>query len=125
MDLEKLKQAIELMKLLEGNEVVKTNYPLIGKYVIVRTYSAGNFAGIFKERLADGKIVLENCRRLWRWQTANNGISLSEIATYGINQENSRICCVEPIKILQDIEISPATEIAKRSIEGAKDYVAS
>lgn len=98
--------------------------PFLGKYVIVRTYSAGVFAGTLKQRIGK-KVLLENVRRLWRWQTANNGISLSEIAVYGINQQNSKICCTEPLKLIQDIEISQCSDISRASIEGAKDYVYS
>ena len=96
--------------------------PHIGQYVIVRTYSAGVFAGTLKQRLGK-KVLLENCRRLWRWQTANNGVSLSEVAVYGINPTNSKICCVEPTKVVEDIEISPCSAISRKSIEGVKDYV--
>lgn len=97
----------------------------IGTYVIVRTYSAGVFAGIFEERLKCGKIIISNCRRLWRWHTANNGVSLSEVAVHGINQAKSKICCVEEWKIIEDVEISPCTDVARKSIEGAPDYVSA
>lgn len=96
----------------------------LGKYVIVRTYSAGVFAGTLKSRAPDKKIVLENVRRLWRWHTANNGVSLSEVAIHGINQTNSKICCIEPLKEVEPIEISLATEIAQKTIQSAKDYIA-
>ena len=97
--------------------------PFLGQYVVVRTYSAGVFAGTVKQRIGK-KVLLENARRLWRWHTANNGVSLSEVAVYGINQANSKICCVESLKLIQDIEISPCTDVARKSIENAKDYVA-
>lgn len=96
---------------------------LLGKYVIIRTYSAGVFAGTLKQRLGN-KILLENSRRLWRWHTANNGVSLSEVAVHGINQGKSKICCIEPLKEIEPIEISLASEISQKSIEGANDYVA-
>lgn len=96
--------------------------PFLGQYVVVRTYSAGVFAGTVKQRIGK-KVLLENARRLWRWQTANNGVSLSEVAVYGINQTNSKICCVESLKLIQDIEISPCTDISRKSIEGAKEHV--
>ena len=41
-------------------------------YVIVRTYTAGVFAGYLKEK--DGKdVVLLNARRLWYWVGAEIG----------------------------------------------------
>ena len=96
--------------------------PFLGQYVVVRTYSAGVFAGTVKQRIGK-KVLLENARRLWRWQTANNGVSLSEVAVYGINQANSKICCVESLKLIQDIEISPCSDVARKSIEESKEYV--
>ena len=49
------------------------------KYVIVRTYSAGVFAGNLKSR--DGKeVTLTNARRLWYWSGA---ASLSQLAVAG------------------------------------------
>ena len=98
--------------------------PLMGKYVIVRSYSAGVFAGTLKARLPDKRVALENCRRLWRWHTANNGVSLSEVAVHGIEPKDSKICCVESYKEVEPIEMSPATDKSRKSIEGAKDYVA-
>lgn len=116
-------QIKELQSLVGCASKDTTDDPLIGEYVIVRTYAAGVFAGTYKKRLGK-KILLENCRRLWRWHTANNGVSLSEVAVYGINQANSKICCVESKKIIEDIEISPCTKEARISIEGAKEHVA-
>jgi len=118
-----LKQIKQLQGLLSVVEQPALSSPHIGQYVIVRTYSAGVFAGVLKQRLGK-KVLLENCRRLWRWQTANNGVSLSEVAVFGINPVNSKICCVEPSKEIEDIEISPCSEVSRKSIEGAKDYVA-
>ena len=117
-------QIKQLKNMFNNNYDNKNNEKdlLIGKYVIVRTYSAGVFAGTLKQRMGR-KILLENVRRLWSWQTANNGISLSEVAVYGINKENSKICCVEPLKEIEDIEISPCSEISKKTIEGAEEYV--
>lgn len=105
------------------SEDKKNNDQFLGKYVIVRTYSAGVFAGTLQSRSGE-KVVLENVRRLWRWHTANNGVSLSEVAVYGINDKNSKICCVEPLKEVEPIEISLASDISRKTIESAKDYIA-
>lgn len=129
MNIEELKKALqeinELKALFNGQLLPPEREecdPFLGQYVIVRTYGAGVFAGILKQRLGK-KVLLENVRRLWRWHTANNGVSLSEVAVYGINQSNSKICCVEPLKQVEDIEISPCTDIARKSIEEAKEHV--
>src|SRR5574343_1453704 len=57
---------------------------MIGKYVIVRTYSAGCHAGTLADR--DGREgVLTGARRLWRWAGA---ASLSEMANRGTSRPN-------------------------------------
>ena len=91
-------------------------------YVIVRTYSAGVHAGEMIGR--DGREVeLRNARRLWSWHTADRGISLSEVATAGINASKSRVCAsVSSIILTEAIEIIPASDEARASIEGADVY---
>jgi len=89
---------------------------MIGKYVIVRTYSAGVFAGTLKRK--DGKEVeLIDARRLWYWEGAS---SLSQMAMEGTSKPNKCKfpCKVHEIVITEAIEIIPCTDIAKISIEG-------
>jgi hypothetical protein len=55
-----------------------------GDYVIVRTYSAGVFAGTLRER--NGKeVTLHNARRIWYWAGA---ASLSQLAQSGTSKPN-------------------------------------
>ncbi len=51
----------------------------IGDYVIVRTQSAGVFAGVLRAK-AGKEVTLTNARRLWYWDGA---ASLSELAISG------------------------------------------
>lgn len=91
---------------------------MIGKHVIVRTYSAGVFAGILKSR--DGKeAVMTDARRLWYWVGA---ASLSQLAVDGVGKPNE---CkfptpVNEILLTEVIEIIPTTEEARKSIDGVK-----
>lgn len=85
-------------------------------YVIVRTYSAGVFAGELKERAGKEATVL-NARRLWRWAGA---ASLSELAMSGTSNPGE---CKFPIPVTsvlltEVIEILEVTEVARKSIEG-------
>jgi hypothetical protein len=88
---------------------------MIGKYCMVRTYSAGVFAGTIKER--DGKeATLTNARRIWYWKGA---ASLSELATKGTSEPNG---CkfpapVEEVLLTEVIEVIPITEEAAASIK--------
>lgn len=86
-------------------------------YVMIRTYSAGVFAGYLKSKgytAAGTIVVLAQARRLWYWEGA---ASLSQLATDGTSKpENCKFPCeVESIE-LNAIEIIPITEKAKKTI---------
>jgi hypothetical protein len=86
------------------------------RYVIVRTYSAGVFAGTIESR--NGKeVVMRNARRLWYWDGAS---SLSQLAMEGVKKpENCKFPCeVSRIELTEAIEIIDCTEEAKQSIAG-------
>lgn len=114
----------ELSKLFATNQSTSKDEsydPFIGQYVIVRTYSAGVFSGTLKARYGN-KIVLENSRRLWKWH-AKEGISLSEVSQKGVIAAECKFCCIEPLKLIEDIEITPCSDEAKKAIQGVPDYV--
>lgn len=87
---------------------------MIGKYVIVRTYSAGVFAGTLVSKEGQD-VVLSNARRIWYWKGA---ASLSQLATDGTSdpKECKFPVAVESINLLQAIEIIPTTQKAQDSI---------
>jgi hypothetical protein len=86
------------------------------KYVIVRTYSAGVFAGNLESR--NGReVVLTDARRLWYWSGA---ASLSQLAVEGTSKPNE---CKFPtpvprVELLEAIEILDVTPAAEKSIKG-------
>jgi hypothetical protein len=85
-------------------------------YVIVRTYSAGCFAGYLDSYGQSGtEINLINARRLWYWDGAS---SLSQLAMEGVSRpENCKFPCeVEKIKLMGVIEVINATEKARKCI---------
>lgn len=85
------------------------------KYVIVRTYSAGVFAGYLKKR--EGREAeLLNVRRLWYWDGA---ASLSQLAVDGVSKpENCKFPTELPsIELTEVIEVIPCSEKAKTSID--------
>lgn len=91
------------------------------EYCIVRTYSAGVFAGYVESR--DGKEVkIRKARRIWYWDGAN---SLSQLAVDGtLKPENCKFACeVDTIIVTEAIEIIPCTQKAKESIEGVEPWV--
>lgn len=92
---------------------------LVGEYVIIRTYSAGVWFGKLDKKVGN-EVILKDARRMWYWK-AKQTISLSGVAKYGIDDDESKI--VEAIESvwLEAIEIIQCTKIAIESIKGAKN----
>lgn len=84
-------------------------------YVIVRTYSAGVFAGYLESRKGQ-EVVLSKARRLWYWKGSS---SLSELAVLGTaNPSECKFPAeVSRVELLQAVEILDVSEKAKKSIE--------
>lgn len=85
------------------------------RYVIVRTYSAGVFAGELESRHRR-EVVLLNARRLWYWSGA---ASLSQLAMEGVKKSDE---CKFPrevnrVELLDAIEILDVTEEARKNIK--------
>lgn len=91
---------------------------MIGKKVIVRTYSAGVWFGTLTEK-SGNEVIVSNARRMWQWFAAES-ISLSAVSIHGIKQEKSKIAEAVESVWLEAIEIIPCTDKAISSIEGAK-----
>ena len=87
-------------------------------YVIVRTYSAGVFAG-YLEKQEGKEVILRNVRRLWYWDGA---ASLSQLAMEGVNKPDNCKFPVEVNKIIltEAIEILDCTDVAFNSIKNVK-----
>lgn len=90
---------------------------MVGKKVIIRTYSAGVWFGLLSEKEGN-EVILKNARRLWGWQTKES-ISLSSVALHGIDNSNSKIAAEVGEQWLEAIEITPCTDSAIKSLEGA------
>ena len=110
---------------MECNDVVEINgedyvrkaalEPSDDNYCIVRTYSAGVFAGNLAERTGKEGTV-KNARRIWYWDGA---ASLSQLAVEGTKTpENCKFPCAVPEVILTEIvEILPCSKVAEKSIK--------
>ena len=95
--------------------MTKTKSVIGLKYVIVRTYSAGVFAGYLKERNGQEAVILK-ARRLWYWKGA---ASLSQLAMEGVKypKECKFPCEVDRVELTQVIEVLDVTQSAKDSID--------
>lgn len=95
----------------------------IGKEVIIRTYSAGVWFGVLKQK-AGNEVILTKARRMYEWW-AKESISLSGVARYGIKQDDSKICGELDSVWLEAIEIIPVTGNAAESIRTAIEVAQS
>jgi hypothetical protein len=101
----------------------KSEFPMIGKHVIIRTYSAGCWFGVLSQK--DGtEVILADARRMFYWKSAGGSISLSGCAVHGVVEDESKI--VEPVGSvwLDAIEITPCSDVAIKSLSGAKNVKA-
>lgn len=92
----------------------------VGDYVMVRTYSAGVFAGELVSRYGK-EVHLKNARRIWRWAGA---ASLSELAQRGTSKpaECKFPVAVDNVLLTEAIEILAVTNAARSSIDGVKSW---
>ena len=85
-------------------------------YCIIRTYSAGVFAGYLESR--EGKEAkIRKVRRIWYWDGAT---SLSQLAIDGVSKpENCKFAEeVDEIIVTEAIEIIKCTVNARKNIQG-------
>ncbi len=128
MNFEKMKQLIELSNLVDNDlskEKTSSIYDdVIGKKVIIRTYSAGVHYGILNKVENDNVVELKNARRIHYWNGAN---SLTDIALGGITDKiTSRITKKLPSIILQNtIEIIECTELAIKDLDNFPEWTVS
>lgn len=93
------------------------------KNVMVRTASAGVFAGVLKSKKG-AEVVLKNARRIYYWTGA---ATLSQLSQEGTSSpETCKFPATVPeITLIGAIEIIPMTRKAVASIASVKNWVAS
>lgn len=90
----------------------KPSHPMLGRRVLVRTYSAGVHIGDLV--YVDGmECKLENALRLWKWE--GGGLSLSAVANNGIVK--GRLNRTGEVYLTNAIEFIPTTEKAEATYE--------
>ena len=90
------------------------------QYVIVRTESAGVFAGYIEKRTGS-EVVMTDARRLWYWAGA---ASLSQLAVMGVSKPGD---CKFPtpvprVTLLGVIEILDVSDDARASIASVTEW---
>lgn len=93
-------------------------FSFVGKYCVVRSDSAGVFAGTVAEHEGQA-VILKDVRRLWHWDGA---ASISQIAVDGtVAPEKCKFTMsVETLGLFDVIELIPVTNKARKVIEGVK-----
>jgi len=105
---------------LKGTTQGKRESVANNKYLVVRTYSAGVFAGHLKKR--EGKeVTLQDARRIWYWQGA---ASLSQLAMEGTKDPaNCKFAMpVDEVILTEAIELLPCTKKAEDSIKSVGEW---
>jgi hypothetical protein len=95
----------------------KQPHPFVGKYVILRCYSAGVHAGELVSQDGD-QAVLKNSRRLWNWK-AKSGVALSGVAINGLASGCKIDTLVPQIALTGVIETIPCSDHAQETINAA------
>lgn len=115
MNIEKLKAAMEVIKLLDGDLTAEappqpSKHPMLGRRCLIRTYSAGVHIGdvVYAEGM---EVRLKNALRLWKWE--GGGLSLSAVANNGI--KGGRLNRTGEVYLTNAIEFIPTTPAAEAS----------
>ena len=117
-------QAKELASMFGSKDTKSSGLnSMVGKKVIVRTYSAGVWFGTVSEK-CDNEVILTDARRMYQWW-AKESISLSAVAIYGLKKDKSKIIEAVPSVWLQPIEIIPCSNLAIQDLESVENVKAS
>ena len=117
-------QIKEIASLIGGatqSNITNDKHPMIGKYCIVRTFSAGVHIGVVKEvypALQGSDVLFESARRLWKWEGA---LTLSEAANNGVKSTSRIAEEVIGYMVTGANEFLPVSAKAKKSIEACNE----
>lgn len=89
----------------------------VGKYVLVRTYSAGVHFGKLVQR-SGKELVLDDARRIWSWDGA---FTLSKVATDGVGS-GKLSTAIDGFIATEVIEVMPLSDKAKANLYGISDH---
>lgn len=118
MNVETLKTAIELAKMIDGNPPEQTNAVHgNGRAVIVRSRDAGVQFG-YLDKFEGSTVYLTNARQMWSWTAAEGG-TLLDCATHGVKAGKFSTVSAAVI-VIGACAIIDCTEKAVKTLESAK-----
>ena len=91
---------------------------MLGKYVVIRTYSAGVHIGVLQSQ-SGKEVTLTDARRIWSWRGA---FTLSEVSQKGVSDESRLSMPVPAITLTEAIEIIPCSEAAEANLRSLETY---
>ena len=107
---------IKLLGLLSNDnkpqkDEVVNNHPMLNRFCLIRTYSAGVHIGkvVYINPQNSMELKLEDSLRLWRWE--GGGLSLSAVANNGI--KCGRLNKTGEVYLTNTIEIIPVSNTAR------------
>ena len=86
---------------------------MLGKPVLIRTYSAGVHFGTLTEWDGAKVATLQQSRRIWSWTGAN---TLNEIANVGVKKGSKISLAVQAITLTETIEIIQMSDKAVKNL---------
>ena len=118
MDLTTLKAAVALIETMGAQPATPTAIGQLGRKVIVRSRDAGVIYGEYAGN--DGDTVhVRNGRQLWKWKAAQ-GISLIDVATYGVTKSECKFSPASAtVTVFKACALIDVTDDAAKSIEAA------
>lgn len=116
-----VKEVIEVIRELgvlnnvSGNQNTTAKHPMLGKYCVIRTYSAGVHIGTVEWVNPNNsmEVKLTDALRLWKWE--GGGLSLSAVAKNGI--KGGRLNYTGEVFLTNVIEFIPVAEGARETYE--------
>lgn len=116
MDLQKLKDALEIVAMMEGKSapcaIAGDNRP-----VIVRSRDAGVQFG-YLDRYEGSTVYLKNARQMWSWTAAEGG-TLLDCATHGVKAGRFS-STASAVIVIGACAIIDCTDKAVKTLEDAK-----
>tara|TARA_B100001939_G_C16902683_1_gene600754 strand:- start:61 stop:432 length:372 start_codon:yes stop_codon:yes gene_type:complete len=93
------------------NDEVVNNHPMLNRFCLIRTYSAGVHIGkvVYINPQNSMELKLEDSLRLWKWE--GGGLSLSAVANNGI--KGGRLNKTGEVYLTNAIEIIPVSDNAR------------
>ena len=91
---------------------------MIGRDVIVRTYSAGVHFGVLAAQNGT-EVRLTDARRIWYWEGA---FTLSAVSQKGVSGKSKLSIAVPEILLTEAIEIIPCSTEAAAILRGLKSH---